>query len=497
MTSQIASPDQARILPVRRRWALLAAALVLGLSGRIAYSHNAPLWFDETYSGVIASQATLVGLLEWCLHELTGPAYYLPLWLWEKVAGHGDFALRLPSLVLSLATPFAILRFGHRDANLRFWWTVVVLLWVPFLPVAGEARAYPEIFALGVAQTALFVRLLTCPTLKRASLWVIVSSLLVLCNYWGAIPSGVQGIAFLLVHRARAARLWPALFFLMPMLTWAWFHLPFVLGLTIGGSSGIDGMPLSDLFRVPAMLMGVGFTATVVLAVVAGSVAWTTASGRRPAWPLSAELVLALCGLASILAILVIAFVRPGFAPRYAMAAMPSFLFGLALWIRWMAKWDWRPVIVVLAMLFTTTAGIVLPILIGPDKDPRHIFELERPSAWLAAAPQPLAGQLVVFWDGPIARSVPDFTIREVGGFFLRREGHAVEVSVARMPPTGNPNLGILALAREKNAAVLWFANDQLPGERAPRLERYDARLECRNFGGGEVTMTACRWRRQ
>lgn len=484
-------------IPAPARWALLAAALALGLVGRLAYSWNAPLWFDETYTAVIASQPTFFGLIHWCLHELTGPAYYVPLWLWEKVVGHGDFALRLPSIVLSVAAPLVILRCGSRDPALRLWWGIVALLWVPFFQVAGEARAYPLIFLLGVVQAILFVRLTARPSTMQASLWVGASSMLVLCNYWGAIPCAVQGLAFLLVHRFRAVRTWPALIFAIPMLVWSWFHLPFVLGLTIGGSSGIDGMPLSSIFRIPTMLMGVGFGATVILVTVAGSLLW--AGWRNGSWswrPISPDQLLGLCGLVSVAVILLLAFVRPGFAPRYAMASMPSFLFGLALWLHWALARDPRPVIVVLAMMFVTAAGVVLPLLTGPDRDPRHTFELERPSAWLAERD---AGHtpknLVVFWDGPIAPAVPDFTLREVGGFFLRRAEHPVEVSLARLSQIGDPNPAVVALARQKHAAILWFANDALPAERAPRIERYDAGFECRNFGRGEVVMTACRRR--
>lgn len=475
---------------------MLAAALVLGLTGRIAYSYNAPLWFDETFTAVIASQPSFAGLLDWCLHELTGPAFYLPLWLWQKLAGNSDLALRLPSLILSVMTPLAILRFGNRDADLRLWWAVFVLLWVPIFAVAGEARPYPEIFALGAVQAILFIRLLERPSTARASLWVIVSSLLVLCHYWSVMPGIVQGIAFLLVHRLRAVRTWPALLFFAPMLAWTWLHLPRVLAFTIGGSSGIAGLPLSAVGEVPAMLLGVGVSATIILLVIAASllVAW-----HRRGWRIgpraSPERVLAWCGVASIVVTLLLAFVRPGFAPRYAMASMPAFLFALALWARWCMARDPKPVVLVGAMLFASATGLVGSILLGPDRDPRHKFELERPSAWLAEkSPEHLPEHLVVFWDGPVAEASPEFALAEVGAFFLRRAGHKIEVRVARVPATDDPNRVVLAVARPGGrSAILWFANDALPLNRKPAIERYSAEYECKDFGDGVVTMTACR----
>lgn len=476
------------------RLPMLAAALVLGLGGRIAYSWNAPLWFDETFTGVIASQPTFSDLVRWCLSELTGPAFYMPLWAWEKVAGNGDFALRLPSLILSIGTPLAILRYGNRDADLRLWWAVFVLLWVPIFAVAGEARSYPLTFALGAAQAVLFVRLLERPSTGRASLWVVASALAVLCHYWSAVPAVVQGIAFLAVHRRRAIGTWPALAFLAPVLGWSWFHLPAVLAFTIGGSSGIDGLPLSALLEVPAMLLGVGVSGTVVLAAVAASLLleWQRA-GWRGLTPASPELILALCGAASVAAILSLGFVRPGFASRYATASMPSFLFGLALWARWMAAREAKWVVAATATLFAAAAGLLGSILSGPDTDARHLFELERPSAWLAERPP---RHLVVFWDGPVAEASPDFALAEVGAFFLRRAGHKLDVTVARVDQATDPNRRVLALTpKQGEGAILWFANDALSASRRPRIERYDARFECRDFGGGIVTMTACRWR--
>jgi hypothetical protein len=474
------------------RLPLLIAALVLGLGGRIAYSYDAPLWFDETFTGVIATQPTFSALVNWCLHELTGPAFYMPLWAWEKLAGPSDLALRLPNIILSVITPLAILRFGHRDRDLRLWWAIFLLLWVPIFAVAGEARSYPETFALAAAQAALFIRLVERPSISRASLWISVSSVLVLCHYWSVIPGVIQGCAFLAVHRQRAVRTWPALVFLMPMLVWSWFHLPAVLAFTVGGSGGIDGLPWTAVLDLPEMVLGTGFGGTVVLAVVAISLGL---AGARRGWrgrgrP-SPEAVLALCAVGSIALSLILAFVRPGFAPRYMMASMPGFLFALALWARWMAARDARPVVIVMATLLATAAGLLVTILRVPDLDPRHKFELERPSAWLAERPP---AHLVVFWDGPVAEASSDAALAEVGGFFLRRAGHAVDVQVARVPAGEEPSPALLKLANAQgNSAILWFANDALPASRKPQVERYDARFECRDFGGGVVTMTACR----
>lgn len=468
---------------------LLAMALILGVVGRLSYSWNAPFWFDETFSAVIATQPSFAALLDWCLHELTGPAFYMPLWLWAKIAGSSDFALRLPSLLLSIAAPVLILWKGNADRDLRLWWAVFALLWVPMFGVAGEARPYPQMFLLGVAQAILFVQLLDRPTTARASGWMIASALLILTQYWGVVPCLVQGIAYLGYHRARAVATWPAALLLLPMFGWTYFHLPAVLQFTVGDDLSSGGLPLSAVVEIPAMLLGVSFSATIILGAVIGSSVLFVARGDRGAMNLNPVTVLALCGVASIVLALAIGFARPGFVPRYLTPSMPSFLFALAVWARWMVARDPRPVIVAMAMMVATAIGLLVSILTGAERDPRHIFNLEQPSAWLAERPP---RQMVMFWDGPVGSATSSAHLAEIGGFFLRRAGQTVDISVARATGDQDPNKAVLAQV-DGDAAILWFANDELPDHRTPRIERYDPRFECRDFGEGQLTMTACR----
>lgn len=480
--------------PARWHLPLLAAALIVGMFGRIAYSHGTALWFDETFTAVIASQPNFAKLIDWCLHELTGPAFYLPIWGWEKLAGNSDFALRLPSLILSILTPLAVLRWGHRDGGLRWWWAIFLLLWPPIFAVAGEAKPYPEIFALGVAQAAVFMRLLERPTIRRACAWAILSALAVLCHYWSALPALVQGLAFLGLHRLRALKTWPALIFLVPMLAWSRIHLPFVLGLTIGGSSGINGLPLSALRDIPMFVLGTSANGVLVFVTVLASLAMTVA---RKGWPRlrrpTPETTLALCGLVSIAVILVIAFIRPGFSPRYMMGAMPSFLFALALWARRKAPRDAKFPLLVAAILLASETGVIISVLRHPEGDARHTFELEKPSAWIAERP---VGHLVMFWDNPVGDNSDAARLSEIGGFFLRRAGHRVDVSVARAPAGTDPNSAVLALTDpRRKSAILWFSNDDLPPGRSPQIAAHDPRYECRAFSRGMIAVTACRWR--
>ena len=485
-------PRVAAALVAHWRVLLLSVAVVLGGTGRIAYGWGAPFWFDETFSGVIASQPSVASLVAWCLSEVTGPAFYMPLWAWAQFAGSSDAALRAPSLVLSFAAPLLILWNGSRDRDVALFWTVVTLLWVPSFVVAAEARGYPQLFFLGTAQAIAFVALIERPGTRRALAWTALSAVAVLSHYYAAIPAAVQGVAYLVVHRRRAVRTWPALAALLPVAGWMAWHLPMLRYYATAHDAAYAPLPLSALASLPVYLFGAPLHGTIVLGtVVVASLIAVRRTGVS-AVP-SAATILSCCAVVSVAIPLTLGFFRPGFAPRYLTPAMPGLLFGLAVWARHMMRVDAKPVIVVMATMTIMTAGVIGSSLGEPDRDPRHLFNLEQPSTWLGEA---RPNRLVLLWDGPIGAASGAAHLAEVGGFFFRRAGHPVAVELARVGPQQDPNRVVLTLAGSApDTAILWMANDLLPARRRPQLPRYDAALSCRDFGEGVVTMTACRRR--
>ena len=121
--------------------AFFVAALLLGTIARLRSGLELPLWIDETFTATIATQPDFAGLVRWCLTELTGPAFYGPMWLWTKVAGSSDAMLRLPAVTMALATPLVIARFGHRDRSLALLWAALCFLWLPSLPGSSRRAA--------------------------------------------------------------------------------------------------------------------------------------------------------------------------------------------------------------------------------------------------------------------------------------------------------------------------------------------------------------------
>lgn len=492
-----AGPAPASPFPPLWRWAIIVVAFGAGLAARFVCGWGAPLWFDETYSGVIASQPTVAGLVGWCLHELTGPAFYMPLWAWEKLAGSSDVALRFPSIVASLATPVLLLWRGHPDRDIRLLWAVLAALWVPGIVLAGDARPYSPLFLLGSIQAIVFLRLMRTPRVTTALVWSSVSVLMVLTHYHSAVVTGVQGLMYLALHRRAALRSWPALAPLVPMAAWMALHLPFVLGFASTGA-WYETLDPRDVAMVPYVLFGSEIHGALILAVILFAVlaGGLFRAGARPIRWATPEALLALSGVVAFVVIFGMAFVRPSFTIRYLTSAMPALLFGIAVWGRWTLRArgtiDFKPLFVVFAILMIMVIGQMRLAIGHPERDFRRQFNFERASQWLLERPP---ARLIFFWDSSASTVSDPRRLAEVGGFFLARAGHPAVTTVPTIPANRDPNAFIeAATANDPGVAVLWTVTDHgIEDEsRYPHLARHRD-WECRNFGGGTTIVVACR----
>ena len=115
-------------------------------------------------------------------------------------------------------------------------------------------------------------------------------------------------------------------------------------------------LPLSQVATIPALLFGLPFHGTLVLGTIAAS---SFFARRRLAVPMTPEALLALSGVIALAVVLLLAFVRPGFAPRYLTPTMPAVLFAVAWWARAMLRIDVKPVVIVVAVLMLAAGGVL------------------------------------------------------------------------------------------------------------------------------------------
>lgn len=474
------------------------AALAVGLACRLFSGIDTPLWFDETFTAAIAAQPTVHALTRWMLTELSGPTYYTLMFVWERIAGDSNVALRLPSLLFSIATPLLILWRGHPDRQVRLLWAAITALSVIGFDSATQARPYALLFLLATAQAIAFLRLIDQPRTDRAFLWTGISALMVLTHYHAAVICGLQGIAYLALCRVRALRTWPAMLPLLPMAAWMAWHLPYIFSFTNTDTVWYGTLGLDSLWLIPSLLTGLAWPGVILLGAMLLSFGhdMVAALRGRARWPYSdGETALVAGGMIAVAIVMGIGFIVPSFTARYVLPYVPALLAGVALWTRRMARL--APIVAapLLCMMIGSAAAQLAGYIRDPQADFRYAFNFEQPSQWIA---QHGADRLVILWDSPTAGlDDPDGHIASIGGYFFRRAGQDIAVTAPRWPRTGDPNRLLTDIAnRSPRSAILWAYDASVPGTRGRvhpwRIPRIDPRWQCRDFGSAPITVLAC-----
>ena len=475
------------------RAALLTAVCVVGLSMRLLYGRGAPLWLDETFTGVIASQSTVTGLLHWLTTELTGPLFYAPLWAWAKVAGNSDAALRAPSLIWTLAAPLFAMSRGHRDPLMRFSWAALLLLWLPAAPLAADARPYALLLLLGTLQVAALCATLRTPTRRAALGWTATTAAIGFTHYAALIPALAQGLVLVAVHRRAMLRLWPTAIPFVLLAGWMVIHLPFAIPVTAKGAAVCTTLGWRGIAALPTLVCGSSTLALLLFGAFAMDLV-----GRRPtlAWPRwQPEGLTTIAGISGFALIVGIACVLPGFAPRYLIAAVPTLLFGASWWLANALRRGAPAAAAFLAIAMLGAASLAASSWHDTALDQRHAFELERPSAWLMQ--EPVDRILFVWTDTNAELAPPDFdaNLAEVGGFFFTRAGHRPKVELVHATPHIDVAATVAArLGDDPRTTILWLANVPSPDPlRRPDDLMRRSDLLCRDWGLGLSVAVACR----
>jgi hypothetical protein len=134
-------------------WPVFACAVVLALA-LILSIRGSSLWTDEAFSAWLASQPTfhsLAGsLLAGDSSDLQMVLYYVYLFLWAKVCGTGELALRAANIPFIALFSVALVWTSWNVFRSRTAWLAAGML--PFIwHFAGEARPYMAVLAFGTA----------------------------------------------------------------------------------------------------------------------------------------------------------------------------------------------------------------------------------------------------------------------------------------------------------------------------------------------------------
>jgi mannosyltransferase len=171
----------------RRRWdAIVLTIFVAALAVRVSTLAGQSLWADEGFTAQIVT-GPFSDVISSVRHsESTPPLYYLLEWFWVALAGHSEFALRMPSALLGAATVgpiFAIAsRLGTRTAGVA---ASALVACSPFLIwYSQEARAYALLAFLSTVGLWFFVRAVSDESSWAFLGWATCSALALATHYF-------------------------------------------------------------------------------------------------------------------------------------------------------------------------------------------------------------------------------------------------------------------------------------------------------------------------
>ena len=194
---------------------VLAALVLVGLALRLAVPRG--IWLDEAIS---IHQARL------SLHDLfrnlyygdrQPPLYHLTLWLTIRAFGHGEFAVRLPSLIAGTLVIPVLYELGRELYDRRtgliaaaFAAVSPVLVWY-----SQEVRMYEFVALFGLLALLTQLRVIRNSTMLGWAAYILATAALLWSHYFGLLLIVVQQLVFVgvIVHRKRTGE---------PVKTLAW-----------------------------------------------------------------------------------------------------------------------------------------------------------------------------------------------------------------------------------------------------------------------------------
>ncbi len=315
--------------------AMLLAAVVGG------FRLGAPsLWFDETFS-IIVADGDLTELFRMAAEtEASGALYYWLLGWWLHL-GLGEAALRSLSLLIAIASIPIFHALARRlvDVLAARVATLLLALNVMFLTYARELRGYSLVLLLVLVSTYALVRALREEQTRWWAVWAVAGALSAYAHLFGVLVVGAHLVTLALVLRDRAQwrrlGIWTGVLavLLAPMAAFilanSGAQVDWIPALGIGSfawlARELAGAPGEGVAYTAFALPAVAF---VVLGFVRAARVWQANRDSQEAQ--SQLLVVSWLVTPIIAAVVISAVVQPLFVPRYFIVVLPAFILLMA-----------------------------------------------------------------------------------------------------------------------------------------------------------------------
>lgn len=351
----------------RYEWVWVLVLLLVAFGVRLYRLSAQSIWVDEMLTLLSSGVSVPLHLVD-IFDNLHGPLHSLLLFLWVKVAGQGEFALRFPSVVFSVLSLYAIWRLIRRLTDSRVAFVALALMTVsPFHVWYGqEARNYSMLLFFCTMSFNYFLELLAEPRRSVFGKYVLVTLAAFLSNMSMALALAVQDLLFVFWPRKLSFRDLVLAHVLLLLLLSPWlygmfqrveFHrlvrtesyasnellrgettfellaLPFTFFVFSTGYS--LGPSLRELHESSRMLLLAEHWRVLSFAAAAFTVPFLLGLFTlRKRWRLLLFLLLWLAVPLAVVSAFALKNFKP-FNPRYAMVAYPAYVLLVARGLRW------------------------------------------------------------------------------------------------------------------------------------------------------------------
>lgn len=444
---------------------LIAIALigsVIVMAERITLLHGLPLWFDETWTAVIATQNSWHGFWKEAWLDCNAPLYYIIMLGWTKVAGVSDWALRIPSLLFTLLaalTPLFI-RIPTLRPPERITWSASIFFWWPATLFGLDARCYALLLWMATFQCVYFIKLADEISIKNLSKWSFVSSLTLMTHYYAGFLIAMQFFVIFAYNPKQIFKSSIALLIFAPASAWLLYHLPRLLLYSDPRYSWYSEMQWDDFLKFLSFPFGppniifiiliISFLAVLLLSSVLSNIPLFTFYDKRA--PIRLAII---SGILTLCVIFLFNIIKPSITERYLTIVTPTMLLALVI----LASRTGRPAIsYILITIFFLTPSLTMPsfrtVLAG-----RTNYGIEEVSNFLTPYHP---DRVIFFWDHPNGQILDKRSLAQVGGFYLNRS-HLYPSVVPLVVPTGhNANTRIAELADTNRPAFIWLFESQV-----------------------------------
>lgn len=205
-------------------WGILGLGFILRL-----ISLNQSLWLDEGINVIAAQKFTFLGMItQYAVADFHPPGWFMILWIWGKIFGYSEIAIRLPSVIFGIITIYIVYLIGKKLVSKDLGLIAAIILSINPLHIyySQEARMY-ALATLAVSVNILLLLKLIKEEKVNTVFLSLSNALVFASDYLAYFIFPAEGVFLLLVHKKALVKKWLAALGLAVLLYIWWLPIFF------------------------------------------------------------------------------------------------------------------------------------------------------------------------------------------------------------------------------------------------------------------------------